>query len=117
MKAKLDQIRLNIGDNSKKREDSEEARKYYEVSTHRGNQELDADQETIEEDLIDIVNRKKMERVKDMPRQSIELIKGFAKEKSPIAISKQTTEDLPNIKSRDETQHRDSDIAVDENIK
>ena len=44
-----------------------------------------------------------MERVKDMPRQSIELIKGFAKEKSPIAISKQTTEDLPNIKSRDES--------------
>ena len=42
MKAKLDQIRLNIGE-GKKREDSEEARKYYEVSTHRGNQELDAD--------------------------------------------------------------------------
>ena len=52
-----------------------------------------------------------MERVKDMPRQSIELIKGFAKEKSPIAISKQTTEDLPNIKSRDENQQRNDEIA------
>ena len=49
-----------------------DAHKYYEISTHRGNQELEADQETIEEAPVEIVNRQKMElrawNVKDMPR-------------------------------------------------
>ena len=45
MKAKLDQIRSNINTGlNDKRDDSEEARKYYEISTHRGNhQELELD--------------------------------------------------------------------------
>jgi len=78
MKAKLEQIKSSIGSKrqSAQRSDSEEAQKYYEISCQRGNQELDVDQETIEENPVDIVNRKKMElrawNVRDMPRQSLE---------------------------------------------
>ena len=79
MKAKLDKINQKIGgkQRSVSREDSDEGNKYYEISTHRAMQELEADQVTIEENPVDIVNRQKMElrawNVRDMPRQQKEV--------------------------------------------
>ena len=76
MKAKLDQISEKVDRKSKSepREDLEDDQnKYYEISTHRVMQELEADQVTIEENPVDVVNRKKMElrawNVRDMPLQ------------------------------------------------
>ena len=104
MKAKLDQIRTNIGGG--KKEESEEDHKYYEISTHRGNQELEADQVTIEENPVDIVNRKKMEmrawQVKDMPRASIEVEKLFAA--AAIKLNNHNNDSV--VENGDDHEHR-----------